>query len=42
MPGRPAPKLVTAEAVEGMRSGSVIVDLAGESGGNCELTVPGE
>jgi proton-translocating NAD(P)+ transhydrogenase subunit alpha len=42
VPGRPAPKLVTAAAVEGMRSGSVIVDLAGESGGNCELTVPGE
>jgi H+-translocating NAD(P) transhydrogenase subunit alpha len=42
VPGRPAPKLVTAEAVEGMRSGSVIVDLAAESGGNCELTVPGE
>jgi NAD(P) transhydrogenase subunit alpha len=42
VPGRPAPKLVTAEAVEGMRPGSVIVDLAGESGGNCELTVPGE
>jgi H+-translocating NAD(P) transhydrogenase subunit alpha len=42
VPGRPAPKLVTAEAVEGMRAGSVIVDLAGESGGNCELTVPGE
>src|SRR5271154_1143529 len=42
VPGRPAPKLVTAEAVEGMNPGSVIVDLAGESGGNCELTVPGE
>ena len=42
VPGRPAPKLVTAEAVEGMRSGSVIIDLAGETGGNCELTVPGE
>jgi NAD(P) transhydrogenase subunit alpha len=41
VPGRPAPKLVTAEAVEGMRPGSVIVDLAGESGGNCELTTPG-
>jgi H+-translocating NAD(P) transhydrogenase subunit alpha len=35
VPGRPAPKLVTAEAVEGMKPGSVIVDLAGESGGNC-------
>ena len=42
VPGRPAPKLVTAEAVEGMRPGSVIVDLAGEAGGNCELTEPGE
>src|ERR1700694_2781038 len=42
VPGRPAPKLVTAEAVEGMKPGSVIVDLAGETGGNCELTVPGE
>jgi H+-translocating NAD(P) transhydrogenase subunit alpha len=42
VPGRPAPKLVTAEAVEGMKAGSVIVDLAGESGGNCELTEPGQ
>jgi NAD(P) transhydrogenase subunit alpha len=42
VPGRPAPKLVTAEAVMGMRPGSVIVDLAGETGGNCELTRPGE
>jgi NAD(P) transhydrogenase subunit alpha len=42
VPGRPAPKLVTAEAVEDMRPGSVIVDLAGEAGGNCELTRPGE
>lgn len=42
VPGRPAPKLVTAEAVAGMRPGSVIVDLAGEGGGNCELTSPGE
>jgi H+-translocating NAD(P) transhydrogenase subunit alpha len=42
VPGRPAPKLVTAEAVEGMRPGSVIIDLAGETGGNCELTRPGE
>src|SRR6202040_2198861 len=41
VPGRPAPKLVTAEAVEGMKPGSVIVDLAGEAGGNCELTEPG-
>jgi NAD(P) transhydrogenase subunit alpha len=42
VPGRPAPKLVTAEAVEGMKPGSVIIDLAGETGGNCELTIPGE
>ena len=42
VPGRPAPRLVTAAAVEGMKPGSVIVDLAGETGGNCELTVPGE
>jgi len=42
IPGRPAPILVTAEAVRGMRAGSVIVDLAADSGGNCELTRPGE
>ncbi|CAM2872839.1 Re/Si-specific NAD(P)(+) transhydrogenase subunit alpha [Skermania piniformis] len=42
VPGRPAPRLVTAAAVAGMKPGSVIVDLAGETGGNCELTVPGE
>jgi NAD(P) transhydrogenase subunit alpha len=41
VPGRPAPKLVTARAVEGMTAGSVVVDLAGETGGNCELTEPG-
>jgi NAD(P) transhydrogenase subunit alpha len=41
VPGRPAPKLITAEAVRGMRPGSVIVDLAAETGGNCELTEPG-
>ena len=41
IPGRPAPKLVTAEAVRAMRPGSVIVDLAAETGGNCELTEPG-
>ncbi|SER62942.1 Re/Si-specific NAD(P)(+) transhydrogenase subunit alpha [Actinokineospora terrae] len=41
VPGRTAPTLVTAEAVQGMRAGSVVVDLAGESGGNCELTSPG-
>ncbi|HEY7891104.1 MAG TPA: Re/Si-specific NAD(P)(+) transhydrogenase subunit alpha [Solirubrobacteraceae bacterium] len=42
VPGRPAPKLVTEEAVRGMKPGSVIVDLAGETGGNCELTEPGQ
>ncbi|GLZ39549.1 Re/Si-specific NAD(P)(+) transhydrogenase subunit alpha [Actinokineospora sp. NBRC 105648] len=42
VPGRRAPTLVRTEAVEGMRPGSVVVDLAGESGGNCELTRPGE
>ena len=42
VPGRPAPKLVSAEAVAGMKPGSVIVDLAGEAGGNCELAKPGE
>ena len=41
IPGRPAPRLITAEAVRAMRPGSVIVDLAAESGGNCELTQPG-
>jgi NAD(P) transhydrogenase subunit alpha len=42
VPGRPAPKLISADAVHGMRPGSVIVDLAAEAGGNCELTKPGE
>ncbi|HYI74326.1 MAG TPA: Re/Si-specific NAD(P)(+) transhydrogenase subunit alpha [Gaiellaceae bacterium] len=42
VPGRPAPKLIPRSAVEGMRAGSVIVDLAAETGGNCELTVAGE
>jgi NAD(P) transhydrogenase subunit alpha len=42
VPGRPAPKLVTAEAIRNMKPGSVIVDLAGEAGGNAELTKPGE
>jgi H+-translocating NAD(P) transhydrogenase subunit alpha len=42
IPGRPAPKLITAAAVEQMKPGSVIVDMAGEAGGNCELTQPGE
>jgi NAD(P) transhydrogenase subunit alpha len=42
IPGKPAPKLITAEMVQSMRPGSVIVDMAAEQGGNCELTVPGE
>jgi NAD(P) transhydrogenase subunit alpha len=42
VPGRPAPRLITAEMVRGMKPGSVIVDVAGETGGNCELSVPGE
>jgi NAD(P) transhydrogenase subunit alpha len=42
VPGRPAPKLVTADAVAAMKRGSVVVDLAGEAGGNCELTRPGQ
>jgi proton-translocating NAD(P)+ transhydrogenase subunit alpha len=42
IPGRPAPKLITAEMVKSMKNGSVIVDLAAEQGGNCELTVPHE
>ena len=41
VPGRPAPRLVTAAAVQGMKAGSVVIDLAGETGGNCELTEPG-
>lgn len=41
VPGRPAPRLVTAAAVQGMQPGSVVVDLAGETGGNCALTEPG-
>ncbi|MFL6067060.1 MAG: Re/Si-specific NAD(P)(+) transhydrogenase subunit alpha [Gaiellaceae bacterium] len=41
IPGRPAPRLIPASAVEAMRPGSVIVDLAAEAGGNCELTTPG-
>jgi len=41
VPGRPAPKLVTEEMVRAMRPGSVIVDIAAETGGNCELTEPG-
>jgi NAD(P) transhydrogenase subunit alpha len=42
VPGRPAPKLIPAAAVKAMRPGSVIVDLAAEAGGNCELTEPGQ
>jgi H+-translocating NAD(P) transhydrogenase subunit alpha len=42
VPGKRAPILVTEDMVKGMRPGSVIIDLAGEMGGNCELTVPGE
>ena len=42
IPGRPAPKLIPASAVRAMRPGSVVVDLAAEAGGNCELTEPGE
>jgi len=42
IPGKPAPRLITAEMVQSMKPGSVIVDMAGEQGGNCELTVPGQ
>ena len=42
IPGKPAPKLITAEMVRTMRPGSVIVDMAAEQGGNCELTEPGQ
>ena len=42
IPGRPAPRLITKEMVEGMKAGAVIIDLAAERGGNCELTKPGE
>ncbi|KZT11319.1 PNTB-domain-containing protein [Laetiporus sulphureus 93-53] len=42
IPGRPAPKLITSEMVAAMKQGSVIVDLAAETGGNCALTKPGE
>src|SRR5574343_914116 len=42
IPGKPAPKLITAEMVQSMKTGSVIVDMAAEQGGNCELTVPGQ
>ena len=42
IPGKPAPKLITEDMVKSMKQGSVIVDMAAEQGGNCELTVPGE
>jgi NAD(P) transhydrogenase subunit alpha len=42
IPGRPAPVLIPDEMVQGMKHGSVIMDLAAENGGNCELTTPGE
>ena len=42
IPGKPAPRLITAEMVKSMKPGSVIVDLAAEQGGNCELTEPGK
>ena len=42
IPGRPAPKLITADMVQSMKPGSVIVDMAAEQGGNCELTEPGQ
>jgi NAD(P) transhydrogenase subunit alpha len=42
IPGKPAPKLITAEMVKSMKPGSVIVDMAAEQGGNCELTEPGK
>ena len=42
IPGKPAPRLITKETVAGMRPGSVIVDLAAEAGGNCEVTQPGK
>ena len=42
IPGRPSPKLITADVVERMKPGAVIIDMAAEGGGNCELTRPGE
>jgi NAD(P) transhydrogenase subunit alpha len=42
IPGRPSPKIISRAMVEGMSIGSVIIDLASEGGGNCELTKPGE
>ena len=42
IPGKPAPKLITKEMVAAMKQGSVVVDLAAEAGGNCEVTKPGQ
>ncbi len=42
IPGRPSPKIISAAMIEGMAPGSVVIDLASEGGGNCELTQPGE
>ena len=42
IPGKPAPRLITTDMIKSMKPGSVLVDLAAEQGGNCELTVPGE
>ena len=42
IPGRPAPILITEDMVRSMKPGSIIIDIAAETGGNCELTVPGE
>jgi NAD(P) transhydrogenase subunit alpha len=42
IPGRPSPKIISAQMVDAMKTGAVIVDLASEGGGNCELTKPGE
>jgi NAD(P) transhydrogenase subunit alpha len=42
IPGRPSPKLITADVVDKMKPGAVIIDMAAEGGGNCELTRPGE
>ncbi len=42
IPGKPAPRLITSEMVQSMKTGSIIVDLAAAGGGNCELTIPGE
>lgn len=42
IPGKPAPKLITKAMVDSMKQGSIIIDLAAETGGNCELTKPGQ